>query len=275
MKKFLLVALVGAVCIGTHAHGQTDVHPYLTDKFVIYAGGFFPKLNFVAQIDGSIGGENIAIDFEEEFNLPTSDEIFNGELNWRYHENWSLRTQYFNGGRNNTATLERDIEWGDEVFPIGTSATATTDMEIIRLFFGRKLESRDNVDGGIGLGVHHLNVGAAIQGTIIIDGTPFTGQKRRVAESAILPNIGAWYSVSWHEDWAFTSRIDWLEASIGDVRGSIINLSAGFNYQMFSNFGVGLSYQDFTLRLRLNEDFWRGRLKLSYRGAFAYFTVNW
>jgi len=273
MKLFLMVLSLTVLCAGARA--QTGIHPYLTDKVVIYAGAFFPRLNLELTVDGSIGGDDRNIDFEKQFGLPTSDEFFSAELNWRFGEKWSLRTQHFNAGRVGTSTLEKDIEWGDEIFLVGTTAKAVTDLELTRLFFARALDSKYNTDAGIGFGVHYIDLTASVTGTIEINGMPFGGEKRSVGTDVFLPNIGGWYSHSFSPKWAFTSRVDWLEASIGDIRGSILNMSAGVNYQVFEHFGIGLSYQDFTLRYRANEKFWRGRAKGSYRGAFVYLTGNW
>jgi len=273
MRLFLMVLSLTILCAGARA--QTEMHPYLTDTVVIYAGGFFPHLNFELTVDGSIGEGNNNIDFEKQFGLPTSDELFSAELNWRFGERWSLRTQHFNAGRVGTANLESEIEWGDEIFLVDTTIKAVTDLEITRLFFGRALESRDNTDAGIGFGVHYIGLSASATGTIEINGIPSPGEKRSVGDDALLPNIGGWYSHSFSRKWAFTSRVDWLEASLGDIRGGILNMSAGVNYQVFEHFGIGLSYQDFTLRYRADEKFWRGRAKASYRGAFAYLTGNW
>lgn len=275
MKRLFPLILIGLFAVPNYAVAQAEIHPYLTDKLVVYAGLFVPKNDFELRIDGSIGGENLGFDFEKEFDFPTNDEIFNAELNWRFGEKWSLRTQYFKSGRDNSVLLENTIEWGDEEFVIGTTARALTDLGILRLFFGRALTTSDNVDAGIGIGVHYIDLGAAVIGTIDVGGMPVADTKRSVSASGPMPNIGGWYSWSWSRKWAFTSRLDWLDASVGDLRGGITNLSAGVNYQLFDHVGLGLNYQDFTVHLRSHEDHWTGRAKASYRGPFFYLTGNW
>jgi hypothetical protein len=275
MKCFIPLILIGLFAVPVNAGAQADVHPYLTDKLVVYAGVFVPKNNLELTVDGSIGGGNLEIDFEKVFDFPTTDEIFNGELNWRFSEKWSLRTQYFNAGRNRTKILENTIDWGDEEFVIGTTIQALTDIKILRLFFGRALTTRDNVDAGIGIGVHYIDLGATAIGTIDVGGMPVADTKRSVGASAPMPNIGGWYSWSWSRKWALISRLDWLEASVGELRGGITNISVGVNYQLVDHIGLGINYQDFTVHLRSREDRWTGRAKSSYRGPFIYVTGNW
>ncbi len=272
LKIPLLLALLGWQA---NAYAQADVHPLLTDKFIVYAGGFFPNVNVDVGVDGTITGGNDDIDFEQDVGLAESDEIFELEFRWRFGKKWSLAAQFFSGSQGGTKTLDEDIEWGDVVFGQGTTISSATSIQISRLFVGRAFDTRPSIDAGIGLGLHRIAFDASVSGTIIVNGMQQSGEKRVIDAQFPLPNAGAWYSWSPSEKWALSGRIDWLDVTIGDYGGGIINSSVGANYQVFKHLGVGRGYQFFRLNGDVRKDNWKGDLKTRYSGAFLYLTANW
>jgi len=72
----------------------------------------------------------------------------------------------------------------------------------------------------------------------------------------------------------FKSRVDWLNAAIGDCRGSLINAGLGVNYWLFENFGVGPNYNILDLDLRVKKPDWQGQVNTSYKGFFTYISAS-
>ena len=258
-----------------YAQETSNVHPYLTEKFFLDLGVFFPDRKFRLRVNGSSPAEDRDIDFEDELNLRKSDETFDLEFGWRFGKKWSLLTQYFESSGATRAVLEEDVEWEDVIFEQGSNVSAGQDFSLFRVFFGRDFATSERHDAGIGLGFHWLEIGAFIEGTAIITGggTSFTRESVRVA--APLPNIGAWYRYSWSPKWAMRARYDWFSASVGEYDGTMTNASIGLNYQMFENFGIGMNYNDFNLDVGINKSDWNGSLRTSYEGLFVYVSANW
>ena len=76
-KRLLLYfAILIAATNPTHSQELSNVHPSLTDKFVLDLGMYFPERSVTIRVDGSIAGINREIDFEKDVNLSNSDETF-------------------------------------------------------------------------------------------------------------------------------------------------------------------------------------------------------
>jgi hypothetical protein len=253
------------------ALAEPGVHPYLTDKFIAQVGVYFPQQDIKLRLDGSAGNENGEIHFDEQLNLRDDDDIFVLEMMWRFGEKWSLRMQNFQENRRSTAVLEEDIEWGDEVIQAGSSVSAGTNIKVTRIFFARAFDTDPQVEYGIGLGVHWLETGGFIGVEIIDTVTEFSA----VSASGPLPNIGAWYYYSPSEKWYLGGRLDWLEVSLGDYAGRLINFSVGTNYQLTRHFGVGMNYQVFSLAADIKKSSWHGRIELIYDGLYFNLSGNW
>ncbi len=275
VRRILVCVLLIAGTSPLYAQDRSDVHPSLTKKYVLDLGVFFPDRSFKIDVDGSIAGANPSIRFEDEFGLNRSDEVFAIDFGWRFGKKWSLLTQYFESSGSRSAVLDEDIEWKDVVFEQGSNAVAGQDFRLVRVFFGRQFNTSERHDFGIGAGLHWLEIGAFIEGNIIVGGGPNEFRRESVNVEFPLPNIGVWYRYSLSPKWAFRSRYDYLNADIGDFNGSMTNAALGLNYQLFENFGVGLNYNFFELDLGVTKPDWRGQVKSRYEGLFVYISANW
>lgn len=279
MVQIRHILFIGLLLVGSpkllHAQGSVDVHPYLSDEFFFDVGVFFPDRRLKLSANGSISGIHPVVDFNQEFGLKESDEIFSVNFGWRFAKNWVLSGQYFESNGNSRWTLDEDIEWKDVVFQAGSGVAAGANFSLTRVFFGRVLDTSDPHEFGLGGGFHWLDIGVFIEGTIIIGGGGTMARTESVHTDGPLPNIGAWYKYSISPRWALTGRVDWLSADVGRYDGEMINFSFGVNYQIAEHFGIGLNYNDFELDVKIDKTDWRGRIFTSYEGLYAYMSVYW
>ena len=257
------------------AEEAADIHPYLADKFILEVGGYFPErtVKISAGIDGS--NDHYEIDFSEGFGISSTDETFSLDFSWRFGKKWKLAMQYFGSGGSEAAVLEEDFEFNDIVFEAGSNATAGTDFSMVRLFFARTYKASENQEFGYGAGLHWLELGAFVQGEILISDMENIFHRESVRIAAPLPNIGLWYTYSFSEKWAFRARYDYFSASLDPYDGSLQNASIGVDYAMFKNAGLGLSYNLFGLDVGIDDSLWHGSADVKYRGFFAFLSFYW
>ena len=251
------------------------MHPYLTEKFFVDLGGYFPNREVQFQVNGTLDTPNDLIDFETEFGLDGSDQTFSLNFGWRFGEKWKLAAQYFAASNGRDTVLEEDIEWGDVVFEQGSNASVGTDFSLLRIFFARNFETSERQRFGVGAGIHWLELGAFIEGNAIIAGGANMFRRESVSAAAPLPNIGVWYMYSMSPNWAFKARVDWLDVDVGDYAGSLLNASIGVNYQLVEHVGVGLNYNYLDLDGSVQKSNWRGDLDISYEGLYVDLSIYW
>ena len=233
-KTFQLCVLLIMGAVPVKAQEVSDIHPILIEKFTLDAGVFFPERNFKIHVDGLRTGPNPSIDFENEFGLNKSDQVFALEFGWRFGKKWSLLTQYFETSGSRIAVLDEDIEWEDVTFSEGSNATAGQEFAVIRTFFGRRFNTSERHYFGVGAGLHWFELGAFIEGEILVDGQSTQFGRESVSVEAPLPNIGV-----------------------------------GINYRIFDKFGAGLSYNWLELDLSITRPDWRGGTETTYQGLFV------
>jgi hypothetical protein len=270
--------IVGSLLASTSSLGQAsaEVHPYLTHRFAVDLGVFFPDRKLRMSAQGSTGANpGTLVDFNQELGLSESDQTFSLDFGWRFGERWSLLGQYFDSSGGSSWQLEEDIEWEDAIFEQGSGISVGSDFTLTRFFFGRRFGDSVRTEYGIGGGFHWLRIGAHLQGTAIVNGEVIADHVQAESVEGPLPNVGVFYKYSFTPNLAFRGRLDWLDADVGRYDGRMTNMSFGLNYRFAEYFGVGVSYNHFELDVKIDHSDWRGRVDLIYEGAFVYVSAFW
>jgi len=272
----VFVIMLAIVLVPEPASAQTadDYHPFLSDRFNIGVGIFYPTKSFKIRVDGSDPEEEI--DFDEALRFDEQGPTGSLTFRWRFGEKWSLFGQYWNTDDKSGAILEEDIEWEDVVFKAGTYAAGGVDIDIARVFFGRTFfNTSPQHEFGLGLGFHWMSLDTFIEGQIITNFGDTEFAREAVSAQFPLPNIGGWYLFSWNQKWMFQARLDWLSASIGDYSGGLWNAQTGIHWQAFKNFGFGLYYNAFILDVDVDDENWRGKAEAKQHGPWLAVTASW
>ena len=278
MPRFAIYALASASLLlaATAGAQEASLSQRMIDaKYLLSVGVFYPERQFHIRVNGSASTPNEEIRFDEELKLKTRDELFAAEGVWNIGERWRLEGQYFTASNGASRVLEEDVEWEDIVFEAGSSIGGKTSKQVLRFFLGWKFNSAPHHDFGVGLGIHQLEIKAAIEGQALVQNVTTEYRSESVKTQAPLPNIGFWYNRVLSPRWVMTSRLDWLEVSIYPYDGAIINASVGLKFALSENFGAGLNYNYFELDAGIRDDDWRGSVEIRYHGPYLSIDAYW
>ena len=272
----ICAALLTFTCTSAFAQDY-EYHPVLSDRFVLTAGAFKSKNSFKISAEGDASNSGREIDFGNSVGVDESSTILNGQLTWKFgqEKKWRLAGQVFDTESSGEATLKEDVDWNDGTFLTGSSLEGGVDIQVIRAFVGRSLVKTAQTDIGIGAGLHNLKMGAFLEGEALLGDGSVEFRESRVNSSQPLPNLGAWYQFSPRRDWLLHGRVDWISAKVGDLDGTLWNISAGVNYQFSRHFGADLSFQFFDLDVGISKNDWNGGVNLSYTGPVLSLVGSW
>ena len=246
-------------------------------KYYFSVGGYFASRGFKASAAGSVTPTvpTTFIDFDTDLRVDDAPDLLVAEFRWQYTSNWNLGQQYFNSSRDGYHVLEESIEWEGVTYEIGAEVAARTSVDVTRIVLSRNFRSNDDHDLRLTGGLHWLDLSAEIEGEATLgDGsTAFTASK--ASASLPIPNLGILYQYSPSEKWLISARVDWFSASIDDWSGSIWNTNVNVNYQVGKNFGLGLGYQFFQIDGRLDEERWKGDLRVRFSGPTFLLSGYW
>ena len=213
MKTQSLIALA-VIAFAAAARAEqvaVPVHPALNAPFYFTLGAFFPSTTTQAQLTGNATGAGTVIDLEESFNIDNQKTVPSFSGRWRINHRWRVEADYFEMNRDNTRTIDRQIEWGDQVFPINTQVSTKFNFSDLRVSAGYSFFRTADKELGVGLGLH-----LATYDVSLASSTGGAGQGEDVL--APLPVLSIYGQFALTDRWAVGTRLDRFFPEIRQVR---------------------------------------------------------
>ena len=264
------------LCVVGIAGAQADEarNNALDSKINVALGGFFLSTDINVRLNGEETGQvGDDIDFDDTFGIGDF-ERFRLDAMWRIKGNHSVRAMYFSNKRSATNELTRDVNFGDETYPIGAITTARSELEVLQVSYDYVFRRRDNYELAAGIGVHMLDASLGLDATLTGGGGSASRELNESGSTdAPLPVLalrGTWLLP---HDFYATALVQSFYVDYGDYTGSLSDLKATVVWQATPHVGIGVGYNDFRFKFRLDKDRFDGKLKWNYGGAMAFVTV--
>jgi hypothetical protein len=257
------------------AQESIEVHSSLTSKYWISLGVYYPKRQYRMGVDGSFDDIDILPDINAALDVDERDPLLNAQFGWRFGEKWSLALQYFSSSNSSSKSLVEEIEWEDVVYEVGADVFVKTELAITRLFVSRHFLQNERHDLALGFGLHVIDAGVLIEGEASIDDASTEFQSNSASISQPLPNLEVWYRYSPSKRWLLEAKLDWLSVSFDELSGGLTDLQASVHYNFTRHFGVGLSYQYFSVDADVTKDVWTGVIDIAYSGPSISVNAYW
>jgi hypothetical protein len=239
----------------------------LDDRFSISLGAFITDRDTNTQLNSETLGKGTEIDFEEDLGLDSSDTVFRLDGHYRFNQKHRLNFSVFDLSRDSSATIQRDIQFGDEIFLIDTVVNTEFDITIIRLTYTYSFWQRDNGYLGVTLGAHVADskIGLAEQNL---------GQSEISEITAPLPVLGLRGEYEITDRLTLTAVGEFFMVEFDDVDGSLVDLYVGIDYQVIEHVAVGLGFNSVNLDVDASKNDFSGSLDWRYEGALLFFKFD-
>ena len=268
--------IIGAALLGIAgvSVAQTEDRDPLNASALVDVGAFFLSTDVRVRLDGQTTGMiGDAIDFDDSFGLDKF-ERFRFDGLWRIKGKHSIRGTYFDSKRSGTRELTRDINFGDETYPVGTSTTADWELRVMQVSYDYAFKRTDNYEFAAGIGVHMLDASLGLNATVTGGGGSASRELSQSGSTdAPLPVLGLRGMWRLPHNFYATAQAQFFYIDFDDYIGSLSDLKASIIWQATPRFGVGLGYNDFRFRFKLDKDLFSGRLRWNYGGAMAFASI--
>jgi hypothetical protein len=256
--------VLGVMAAGLAAGQQAGwtTHPALQDRWSIQLGLYTPSVDTSAQLNGSGGLVGTEINFEEDLGYADRKDMPAILASVRLGERWKIEAEYLSLRRENSRALGRTINWGDNTYAIGTTATSEFNSDIYRLSGAYSFVKDARMEAGVVLGLHatDFKVSIAVAG---IGGE--TGDAL-----APLPTLGFFGAYAFTPKWLLSGRVDIFSLNYDDFEGQLINATLGVDYRLFRNFGLGAAYRFIDYDLSVTTTRYNGEIKYGFSGPMLY-----
>lgn len=232
-------------------------------KFQIQAGIFMPFSNTQMQIGNDKGNLGTDIDLENDLGFNTQSFAAFGAFEWRISRRSRLNLSYFYLGRSSSYTLEKEIHFRDEVYPVSANIKASSNTHIGRLTYSYAIFSKPQYEAGLLIGSHVVDAKMIIALNASVGSVEYEDNFKLTAP---LPDIGVFGSVHITDKLSFLADVSYLPVKVSNVKINILTYNAMFKYQAYRNLGLSLSYTGLNFNINIDGDPLNGYLKWGYQG---------
>jgi hypothetical protein len=247
----------------------------IADQFVVSLGIFVVQASNKVDLSGTANTGGQPIDFGKTFGTNNNATRFRADALWRITPTQHVVFMYFTNDASGTRTLNRDINWGNETFKAGFSATGEVRNSVYELSYEYAFLKERDYEVAASIGVHYDKIKASIAGTATItnpDGTvtSASASSKTASAPAPLPVIGArgWYAATDHL--LLNGQAQVFKISYQGINGSWWDLRAEATWMFTHNIGVGLGYDYFDIHADLSKNNFNGNISWGYQGLMAF-----
>lgn len=270
MKKSLIGIALAAIALAaaaTPVAAQVPLHPALEDRWTFGVGFFFPSTTTQAQLISNATGLGTSVDFEDTFDMDRSKTVPTFYARWRINPRWRIDAEYFQLNRSSERVIDRQINWGDQVFPVNTSIQSTFDFSDLRVSGGYSFFRTPDKEVGVGLGLHMAWYDVSLR-------SPATsGEGQDVL--APLPVLSLYGNFALTDRWAMGTRLDRFSLNYDKFSGGLTSLALDVQYQPFKHVGFLFGYRGLIIRAEVEGDRVTGKFRQTFQGPVLAMNVSW
>jgi len=239
----------------------------LDDRISIRLGAFFTDRETNTQINSDALGSGAEIDFEDDLGLESSDSVFRLDSHYRFNEKHRADFSVFDLSRDSSATIQRDIQFGDEIFLLDAVVTTNFDLRIHKLAYTYSVMRRDHGYLGLSIGVHIADstIGLSEQNL---------GQTEIRSITAPLPVLGIKSAYEITDRLTLNASGEFLVVEFDNVEGSLVDLYLDIDYQIIEHVAIGVGFNSVDIDVDANKSDFSGTLDWRYDGALVFFKID-
>jgi hypothetical protein len=251
------------VIVATTTFPLTAAQAADDDRFGISLGVFITERDSKTQVDGENPGSGTPIDLESDLGLDKSDSVFRVDGYFRFNEKHRLDFSVFDLSRTSVKQIDRDIEWDGETYPIDTDVSALFDLNIYKLAYTWSFLLRDKGYLGVTGGLYIADIGTTLAAESI-------GQVSGAGVTAPLPVIGLRGEYYLSDKWSLRGSAEFFAIEYGDYSGSLYDVFAGVDYQLFENMALGVGLNSVKLNVGVEKSGFNGDVDWRYDGGLVF-----
>jgi len=239
--------MTGLLLMPVWAHAD-DAPARDYDRFDLRVGGgwVFGADTTVSLIGQS--GAGTVIDFDKTLSGETSNSLFRVDGSWNWSKRHGLAYSWYDVNRTGRRIIDEDIDFGDQVFPVGADISSQLDIKLNRLAYRYGLVRSEEVNLDLGGGIYYANIGMTLTANGNV-GSVADGTSKAASLKAPMPTAGLNLECKLAKRLFGTFAADFFYFSYNDWQGSLTDVQIGLAYKIARNWTLGAAYDRFVIGL--------------------------
>ena len=265
-RSVYVVAVIIAV-LSINAAAWAAEEP-LPDRFMLRFGGYLvSNAETVARLDSNKGPVGVSVDFADTLGGEKTNNALRLDGLYRFNDKHGLGFSWYALKFEGTRVLDRDINWGDQTFPINARVDSELKFDVYKVNYQYSLFHNQEAELGVSAGLHVMRLSAGIS-------SPTTGKAQDEAVTAPLPVFGLF------GDYKFTPRFSgyfnyqWFFINYDNkIKGGLQDFLVGLEYRVVRNVALGAAYNRFSVNIESDRDESTLKVDTNWNGALLYAAV--
>jgi hypothetical protein len=278
-QLIILLAFGLMACTCAYADDRYDEYPP-AERFKLRVGGFLiNRFDTTARFDSTQFPIGTLIDFEENFDLDSSETVLRIDGFYRFNKQHRIDWTYYNSRRDGNAIATQDYIIGDPddpdggfIIPQNARIDTQWNYDLLKVGYNWSFLNKRRYEMfiGAGLNIRNLDMKISYQATLggfkQTDSFDFKG-------TLPLPTLvfgGRW---NFTDKWQGIFRYELFLLEVGDYNGSQQDAQLLFEHNTFKHVGFGIGINTGDLNLRAKDEEFRGEFDSSVLGLLGYTKI--
>ena len=208
-----------------------------------------------------------SVDLEKDLGLDTSDTVFRIDGYYRFNDKHRIDFSAFDLSRTSNKVIDTEIDWNGNIYPVNTTVNGKFDLNIYKLAYTWSFMRRDKGYLGLTGGLYVADIGTRLSATGI-------GDRDGGSITAPLPVVGLRGEYQMSDKWTFRASAEFFGLEYEQFDGSLTDLYAGIDYQLFDHAAIGLGVNSVTIDVGIEDNGLNGNLDWRYDGGLIFFKFD-
>jgi hypothetical protein len=197
------------------------------------------------------------------------------DADWRFGDSQrhKLRALAFTVNRERTETIDEEIEWGGDTYPVNAEVKAQFRFSIIELAYEYAFLRTDTYEVGGSVGLHYAGIEASLRAE-----RDSGGQALEISNEASvdvpLPVFGLRGLWKLPQNFYVDAQGQFFALSIDEYDGSVQDYRLMLTWQPKPWVGIGIGYNSFKVDLDVEKDRFDGSLDWRYDGPMIFYSAS-
>ena len=237
-------------------------------NFEIRLGAFNSNIDTRLLLDATDTQPTEDLDIEDFLGAANNETVAQLDAYYRFDFYHRIDIGYFELQRSSSTTLQRDIWFGDQLYPEGTDLMTSSESRLLRLGYSYSLMRDGQKELGVTIGLSHT----AFKANARVNDAQQQPEQIRV--NTILPTFGAFGSVPFGDNWRLGADIDVFALRFDRYVGYMAYVALDIERRINQRLGIGLGYNFYGMRLKSSSDDLDGTLRVRHQGPKVYLSMR-
>ncbi|SNS27769.1 hypothetical protein SAMN06295912_103234 [Sphingomonas laterariae] len=248
-------------------HAGTANAQAARDRFWLEASYFWTSNNTTVSVEDRDSQEAASrISLEKDLGFERDDSLPEFRAGAKLGGGFRVVVEYMGINRKAEAQIDRRLGFGKHTFEASADVRSRFETDIYRIGIGWDAFRGENYAIGIIGGLHATNFVVRLEGEATIGNQSVGAVTEKRDALAPLPTVGAYALFDVTPHFTLQGRVDYIDLTLNNAGGRLINAEASLMYNITDNLGVGVGFRHVDYKLEMVKRDWTGSIKYRVNG---------